>query len=284
MAGARRAFGLHRPGRSLVILPDDVFIASYPKSGNTWTRFLIANLVHPECSADFGNINDLIPDPEGTSKRRLDRMPRPRIIKSHSCFEPRYRRVIYIVRDPRDVVVSQYHYKRKCMVIDDGYPLEKFVTRFLEGDVCQHGSWGENVTSWLVTRHEHPAFLLLHYEDLVSDTVRELSKVASFLGIADTPELLGQAVERSSANQMRKLERAQSQLSTLTKGTRKDLSFVRAAVSGGWRSALPHEQAARIERAWGPIMQFLGYDVTSRQGHEESTRKSVKSVLGCVLR
>ena len=42
--GVRRALGLDPPGKSLQILPDDVFLVSFPKSGNTWTRFLLANL------------------------------------------------------------------------------------------------------------------------------------------------------------------------------------------------------------------------------------------------
>src|SRR5271165_3422007 len=95
IAGAKRTLGLHRPGRNLVILPDDVFLVSFPKSGNTWTRFLVANLVNPDRPASFGNLHKLIPDPEATAKRVFDRMPRPRIIKSHECFEPRYPRVIY---------------------------------------------------------------------------------------------------------------------------------------------------------------------------------------------
>src|SRR5579864_1813408 len=134
IAGVKRGFGLNQPRRELVILPDDVFLVSFPKSGNTWTRFLVANLVFPEQDVDFGNIHNLIPDPSATAKRRFDRMPRPRIIKSHECFDPRYPRVIYIVRDPRDVLVSQYHYHRKCKRIDDDFPIAKFVARFIAGE------------------------------------------------------------------------------------------------------------------------------------------------------
>jgi hypothetical protein len=93
--GMQRALGLHHPGRNLEVWPDDVFILSFPKSGNNWTRFLIANLVYPETPADFSNINRLTPDPEALSKREMARMPRPRIIKSHQYFDPRYKRVIY---------------------------------------------------------------------------------------------------------------------------------------------------------------------------------------------
>jgi hypothetical protein len=268
IAGIQRGLGLHRPGRSLLILPDDIFLVSFPKSGNTWTRFLLANLRFPDEPATWANINRLIPDPTGTAKRDFDRMPRPRIIKSHECFDPRYPRVIYIVRDPRDVVLSQYHYHRKIRKLDDESPLEQFVTRFLAGETCPHGSWGQNVATWLYTSEESPRFLLLRYEDLVADTARELTKVATFLQLTAALEQIAQAVERSSADRMRQMEKKQTDKNDLVKGSRKDLSFVRAAGSGGWRSELPAPMVARIEAAWGPLMQRLGYELNTQAPKE----------------
>lgn len=264
VAGIERGLGLHRPGRSLLILPDDVFLVSFPKSGNTWTRFLLANLRFPDQNVTWANINRLVPDPSGTAKRDFDRMSRPRIIKSHECFDPRYPRVIYIVRDPRDVVVSQYHYHRKIRRIEDESPIEEFVTRFLAGQTCPHGSWGQNVSTWLCTSERDPRFLLLRYEDLVADTPGELVKVVEFLRLTTSPEQIRNAVERSSADHMRKLEETQTNKNTLVKGSRKDLTFVRAARAGGWRSELSAPIVARIEAAWGPLMQHLRYELTSR--------------------
>ncbi len=264
VSGVKKAFGLNYPGRTLVILPDDVFLASFPKSGNTWSRFLLANLLYPKQPATFANIHRLIPEPASTTKRDFSRMPRPRIIKSHECFDPRYPRVIYIVRDPRDVAVSQYHYHRKLKKIGDDSPIETFVTRFLAGETCPHGSWGENVVTWLATREGDPRFLLLRYEDMVADTAGELTRIAGFLGISAGAEQIALAVERSSVAQMRKLEQSQTDDCSLTKGSRKDLSFVRAASSGGWRSELPESLVARIEAAWGPLMRHLGYELTSQ--------------------
>lgn len=279
LAGAKLATGLYKPRRELRILPDDIFLVSYPKSGNTWSRFLVANLLHPDKPADFATLYKLVPYPFGSPKRVFDRLPRPRVIKSHECFEPRYPRVIYIVRDPRDVAVSQYHYHRKCRKIEDDYPIEKFVARFIAGQVCPHGSWGENVGTWLATRRNDPRFLLLRYEDMTADTPNELAKIAAFIGIAATPELLAQASERSSADRMRKLEQAQSHLSTLTKDGRRDLPFVRAAGSGGWKNALSPALVANIETAWGPLMQYLGYELTSEPSSESSLSEFLQPLL-----
>jgi len=91
--------GLSRGGRNFGIYPDDTFVVSYPKSGNTWTRFLLANLVYCNEDITFSNIERKIPDPSMVTRADLERVPRPRIVKSHEYFDPRYKRVIYIVLD-----------------------------------------------------------------------------------------------------------------------------------------------------------------------------------------
>ena len=256
---AKRALGHTSSGRYFEVFDDDTFIVSFPKSGNTWTRFLIANLLHPEQPANFGNIDRLIPESEEMTRSQLARVPRPRIMKSHEYFDARFRKVIYIVRDPRDVAVSQFHFFRKRRRIGDDYSIEQFVTRFVAGETCDYGSWGSNVASWLVTRQDSPDFLLLRYEDMVARTVVELTRVASFLGVRATPDLLAQAVERSSADQMRKLEGAKATAS-VTKNTRADIPFVRAAGSGSWKTSLPEKSALELEKAWAPLMKWLGYE------------------------
>jgi hypothetical protein len=283
VAGVKHALGLHHPGPTLLLRPADVFLVSYPKSGNTWARFLLGNLMHPEEPATFANIHRMVPDPGATSKREFDRLPNPRIIKSHECFDPHYPRVIYVVRDPRDVVLSQYHYNRKIKRIADDSPIETFVTRFLAGEINPHGSWGESVTTWLVTREGDPRFLLLRYEDMIADTARELQKVAAFLGLKDDPPRIASAVELSTAGRMRKLEADQNKDSAIFRGSRKDLFFVRAARAGGWRNELPTAQVERIEAAWGRLMHHLGYELNS-PSHAEATESGAPGILDKVLR
>jgi hypothetical protein len=262
-AGIKLVFGLHHPGRNLKVFDDDVFLVSYSKSGNTWARFLVANLVYPHQSVDFANINELTPDPEALSKRHLARVPRPRIIKSHQYFDPRYRHVVYIVRDPRDVALSEYHFRRKRRVLSDAAPIEEFVNRFVTGEITPYGSWGENVASWIYTRRGNPGFLLLRYEDMLENTLAELEKIAAFLKIDAVRDRLVEAVTRSSAQKMRELEKSQAHLWSTTKQTRSDMPFVRVAKAGSWRSELPRQCVAQIERAWGEIMRELNYPLTA---------------------
>jgi len=280
IAGTKHAFGLHRPGRNLEVFPDDTFLVSYPKSGNTWTRFLIANLVFPEKHPDFSNINELTPDPEALSKRHLAALARPRILKSHQYFDPRYPQVICVVRDPRDVAVSQYHFHRKRGLLPDHHPIGQFVTRFVAGQTSQYGSWGENVGSWLATRYGRPGFLLLRYEDMIENTPAELAKAAAFLNVPADSSRIAYAVAQSSAGKMRELEEKQSLLWSSTKDTRQDVPFVRSAKAGGWRSELPQASVGEMERAWGPLMKWLGYELASGPAEDALSEQLQGSVLG----
>ncbi len=269
--GFKRVFkyllGTDIAGRNLAVYPDDTFIVSYPRSGNTWTRFLVANLVYPGKTVTFANIESLIPDCEALSSRTVKRVPRPRLIKSHEYFDPRYKKVIYIVRDPRDVALSYYDFSRKYRQIEDRHPLTSYVSDFVAGRLSSAGwgTWEENVASWVHTRSGRPGFLLLRYEDMLSQTERELAKVDCFLGLESSPECLATAIERSSADRMRSLEATQGEKWVTTKGKRSDIPFVRTATSGSWKAKLPASSIAEIESAWGPLMRSLGYELTSGQ-------------------
>ena len=258
---AKYLLGTDHAGRNLRVYPDDTFVVSYPRSGNTWTRFLIANLVHPHENVSFLNIERLIPDTSSQSSRKLKRTPRPRIIKTHCYFDHRYPKTIYIVRDPRDVVLSHYDFQRKYRQIEDKTPLVPYVDDFICGRLvsADWGTWRENVASWVYTRGQKKEFLLIRYEDLLEDTVSELRRMAHFLGADASDSNLKRAVELSSAERMRNLEKQQQDEWIATKNRRKDIPFIGKAKSGGWKTALPAECVQQIESAWGDVMNHLGY-------------------------
>lgn len=262
---ARYLLGKDIAGRGLAVYPDDTFLVSYPRSGNTWTRFLIANLIHPNEVVTLGNIERIVPDCEAQSSRYLRRIPRPRVIKSHEYFDHRYKKVIYIVRDPRDVALSYYDFQRKYRQIQDGYPMVQYVRDFVSGNIgsADWGTWGENVGSWISTRSGRPDFLLLQYEEMIAAPVRELLRIAAFFGIEPTPQLVATTLDRSSAPRMREMERIQGAEWVSTKNKRPDIPFIRTASSGGWKTLLPAGSAAEIEAAWGPLMTRLGYELTT---------------------
>lgn len=250
-------------GRGATVYPDDVFLVSYPKSGNTWVRFLIANLVHTNEPVTLLNMESYLPSIYILPDRKLRAIPRPRVLKSHECFHPRYKNVIYIVRDPRDVAVSYYHYNLKKRLLAPNYTMEQYLPQFLNDELDMRcGPWGDHVRSWTSMRESRNKFLLLRYEDMQANTEAELARVADFLKIEATPERLKRAVELSSAGRMRKLEKEQSQDWVFTKGMRQDIPFIRSATSGGWRSSLPESCVQAIEAAWGTTMEYMGYPLS----------------------
>jgi len=271
------ALGIDLPGRNLAVYPDDTFVVSYPRSGNTWTRFLLANLVFPDRNIDFTNIERLIPDTSSQSSLTLKRTPRPRIIKTHDYFDHRFPKTIYIVRDPRDVALSNYEFSRKYMQIDDRVQLEDFVDDFVCGRLNSvwWGTWGENVASWIYTRGNSSRFLLLRYEDMRRNMTVELARLAEFMGIKPDPARLQAAIDLSSVERMRKLEKLQDEEWRKTLGyivrrshkhkKRKDIPFVGGAKAGGWRDSMPDSCIRQIESTWGGLMAELGYDLVTLQ-------------------
>jgi hypothetical protein len=247
--------------RGLTVYPDDTFLVSFPRSGNTWTRFLVCNLMNPDDPVGFAQLESRIPEIYDVTDRALRAFPRPRVIKSHECFDPRYKKIIYIVRDPRDVLVSYYEFQLKRRVISDDCSLEEFLPRFMESEFePKTGCWRDHVLSWIATRGGQQGFLLLRYEDMLANTQKESAKITSFLGLDSNPGRIARAVALSSAGRMRQLEKEQSRQWRETKKTRQDKPFVRKAAAGGWKSTLPERCVIQIESAWGDVMRSVGYE------------------------
>jgi len=263
-AYARAVTKRQAAARGLTVYPDDTFLVSFPRSGNTWTRFLVCNLIDSDHPVNFRHLESRIPEIYDVTDRALRKFPRPRIIKSHESFDPRYKKVIYILRDPRDVVLSYYEFQLKRRVITDDCTLEEFLPRFMESEFePKTGSWRDHVLSWMATRSGQKNFLLLKYEDMLANTQEESTKIALFLGIDSSPERIARAVALSSAERMRTLEKEQSGQWKETRKTRHDKPFVRRATSGDWKSTLPQSCVEKVEAAWGDIMRAVGYELAT---------------------
>lgn len=263
-AYVRAITGRKFAARGLTVYPDDTFLVSFPRSGNTWTRFLVCNLMNPDDPVTFAALESRIPEIYDVPDHVLRRFPRPRIIKSHESFDPRYKKIVYIVRDPRDVAISYYDFQLKRRVITEDCSLEQFVPRFMESEFePKTGCWGDHVLSWLATRQGGDNFLLLRYEDMKQNTLEEAGKIAAFLGCDSSSARVARAVELSSADRMRRLEKDQSKQWKETRKTRQDKPFVRSAVAGGWKASLPESCVYQIESAWGHVMRMLGYQLAS---------------------
>jgi Sulfotransferase domain len=250
--------------REATVYPDDVFLVSYPKSGNTWLRFLLGNLAYGNDPVSFDNVEQRIPSIYQSTNGEMQLVRRPRYIKSHEPFHPRYQNVIYVVRDPRDVAVSYYHFSLKLKKISANSSTDSFVKDLIADYVPNPcGTWADHVMGWLAMERSRRSFLLLRYEDLIDNTARELSKVAAFLNLPTDEETLNQTIRLSSADRMRRLEKEEWKKWDETKRTRGEIPFIRAAKSKQWSEALSPQSVMAIEAAWGPVMQALEYKLTN---------------------
>lgn len=252
LVGARPA------GQFVDTRKDDIWLVSYPKSGNTWLRFLLGNLF-ADNPVDFLSLEDLIPDIHVNSLWRLSQMESPRILKSHYSYDWRYRKVIYIVRDPRDVVISYWMHQKKARKIPLDLPIELFGIDFVKGNL-PYGSWCEHVGSWFGARNNTNDFLLIRYEDLLENTMGVLESILNaieqFPGIKRDFRL---AIFLSNFDRMKELEQKQQSRWKPIKKSLYSLNFVREGKSGQWRNTLPRSLLDSIWDQWGDLMRQMGY-------------------------
>lgn len=237
-------------GHRVGIREGDVFLVSYPRSGNTWVRFLLANVIERDTEQliDFHSVHSVIPD-YGIREHRqfIEALADPRILKSHSAFDRRFRRVIYLVRDGRDVMVSYYDYETKHRRFNGSFQ------EFLLSSQLPYGSWADHVQSWLNAR-EATDLLVVRYEDLLQDAQPELARMVRFAGIGSTPERIERAVRLSAFDQMQKLEETRGRPYGDT-----GYKFVRRGTAGQWDSAFDETAKTIFKSQANSLLLQLGY-------------------------
>jgi hypothetical protein len=233
---------------------NDVFLASYPKSGNTWMKFMLAQLLSGR-PVDFDSVERIVPDAGAHADAPRFLPGGGRLIKTHEPYRPslarHYKRVVYIVRDGRDVAVSYYFSMLRTGLFEGSF--EAFLDRFLAGTVGGFGAWHEHVTSWLGGRGDT---LVLRYEDMLEDASRGLAQAARHLGVSPSEEDLAEVVRSNDAETMRSKE---SGTRIGRERVRSDINFVRSASSGEWRERFSEAGLRRFEDVAGDALRACGY-------------------------
>jgi Sulfotransferase domain len=241
--------------------PNDVFIASYPRSGSTWLRFLLFELVTRE-SAGFDQVNEVLADVGRHGPAPALVPGGGRIIKTHEAYRTEYRKAVYLVRDPRDVALSEYAYELANRRIPAGF--EDYLALFLKGKANGYGRWHAHVDSWLDSPIARQGRLLaLKFEDLRRDTPGILAQVAGFLGVQADAKAIDGAIANNSVQRMQAKEDRSPQLPGATGEQQR---FIRSGSVGGWRQKLTADQARRIEEHEHDGLMRLGYALTETAG------------------
>lgn len=186
---------------------DDTIICSYPKSGTHWVLEIVSMLIRRRAT-HTGKINvlDLIPT------AAMDAIPSPRLFMTHlrfhqlpEQFRKNRSKIVYCVRNPKDVAVSLFNFTRAYRDMQYSGTWEQFLKEFCRGNV-PYNSWFDNVRSWEKTREaddKYPIYFL-YYEDLKKDTEREIKRLAKFLEIPVDRYTLESILEKTSLESMRK--------------------------------------------------------------------------------
>lgn len=175
------------PNYAALLKPSDVFLVSYPRSGNTWMRTIIAGILYPhDLFQSLRDLDDYIPD-LNTRFAIHDRYSSPRVIKTHQPYHQRegwtneqlYHRFIYILRHPYKVITSFYDFER-FRAPQRFTTLANFVEQVVMGGY-HFGNWQQHIVSWIygATRAERAWFL--RYEDLQKHTIPTIMRLAQFL-------------------------------------------------------------------------------------------------------
>lgn len=234
---------------------DDLFVVEFPKSGVTWLTFLLANvnaqLAEDRRAVTFFNLNDFVPDVQSASHVGVPHATLPgfRFFKSHAPYMSEYRKVFYLVRDPRHVMVSYWKFLTSLGWFHGN--LEQLVTDRTHGI----RAWMEHVTGWLDGIHPSASFALIRYEDLLANPHGELGRLYRLLGMPVTDELIAAAVQRSSIERMRELEAE----AAASHPALKNFEFVRRSAPGAARTPVPDRVRQMIEREAAAVMERIGY-------------------------
>lgn len=198
---------------------NDVFLVGFPKSGNTLMQHIIAHLVYGingEVSRSMVNL--IVPDIYANSHyfRFNDRC----YFKSHDLPKPNYKKIIYVMRDGREALLSYYH-----MMNNMGKPVK--LENLYSGKIkLFDATWSEHIEEW--EKNPYQADMLwLRYEDLKTNKINELQRICEFLNIERNKKELEKVVEFTSLKHMKGMEEKEDWQKMKSKNNFNTGSFIR---------------------------------------------------------
>lgn len=235
----------------LSIRKTDVFLVSYPKSGNTWMRFLIINGLYNKDKRKlvYEDLESFIPSIYKTPIQQINNRIGRRIIKSH-FIDSTYPKIIYLIRDGRDALVSYYYFRKDIKRFDGD-----FRSFYFEDGVGKIGNWDKHVRQVLELHESDPnRVLIIRYEDLKDNTKYHFRKVLDFLGETISEDQLNFAVDSSDFSSLKAMQEDSGVLIDEHK-----VNFFRKAKSKQWLQYFSEDMLKDFESKSSDLLTKFNY-------------------------
>uniref|UniRef100_A0A8B9B7Y2 Sulfotransferase n=1 Tax=Anser brachyrhynchus TaxID=132585 RepID=A0A8B9B7Y2_9AVES len=247
----------------------DVVIVTYPKSGTTWMQEILTLLYSRGDALPAKTIPNWERAPwleQIHFRGALRDTAAHRLITSHlpaRVLAPLLQRskakVIYVARNPKDVVVSFYYFHRLAKFLPDPVSFDAFLQQFLEGTV-HYGSWFDHVKGWLGQRQLLDIFYVT-YEELHQDLRGTAQRLSTFLGCPLGPETLEALEQHCSFAAMRDNAMANYTLIPREIMDHSQGRFMRKGMVGDWRDHFSPLQNALFNRVYQEEMHDVDLSV-----------------------
>ncbi|XP_078507049.1 sulfotransferase 2B1-like [Lissotriton helveticus] len=247
------------------VLDDDVFNVTYPKSGTVWMLeilSLIRNYGDPTWNREVPNWKR-VPWYESIGFReKAENYSPPRMFTSHlprqlfaKSFFSTKAKVIYTIRNPKDVLVSMYHYASIANYLNTPSNFEELLGDFLAGRV-PFGSWFDHVQGWMEMK-DRSKFFFITYDELLEDLHGSVVRICEFLGKKLDEDAIDRVVKNSSFeamknNDMCNYSKVSEKVMDMTKG-----QFLRKGTSGDWKNHFTVAQSERFDRVYKERMKGI---------------------------
>jgi estrone sulfotransferase len=236
------------------ISADDVYLMNHPRSGSSWLRCLVTSYVR-ESPITPELVAETVP---GAYRPDLKHPLTPKtaqtvLIRSHAPYMDIPARVIYLMRDGRDALMSFYAIRKRTE------PPSSWVHSVSPGEFLlastKWGPWHEHVLGWLngLETWSRDRYLVVRYEDLVREPARELGTIVEFLGFTSDADRLEQAVAWNTKQELRAIDAEAGGGAIAFPGLTKD----------HWSTTLTAEEIARYEKMAGEALRRGGYALSS---------------------